>query len=85
MHVFKRDSNDDSDGTHLTSIGIEFQTEEEAKENKQAPCVDLLRVGLLRRGMVYEPSWTYNYTLCVCKKVQRMRIQSLLRHLAQYE
>ena len=30
-YVFKRDLNDDSDGAHLTSLGIEFQTEEEAK------------------------------------------------------
>ena len=33
-YVFKRDLNDDSDGAHLTSFGIEFQTEEEAKENE---------------------------------------------------
>ena len=33
MYVFKRDINNDSDGAHLTSLGIEFQTEEEAKEN----------------------------------------------------
>ena len=26
-YVFKRDLNDDSDGAHLTSFGIEFQTE----------------------------------------------------------
>ena len=32
-YVFKQDINDDSDGAHLTSFGIEFQTEE-AKENK---------------------------------------------------
>ena len=25
-YVFKQDINDDSDGTHLTSFGIEFQT-----------------------------------------------------------
>ena len=31
-YVFKRDLNDDSDGAHVTSFGIEFQTEEEAKE-----------------------------------------------------
>ena len=36
-YVFKRDLNDDSDGAHLTSFGIEFQTEEEAKENKRSP------------------------------------------------
>ena len=28
-NVFKRYLNDDSDGAHLTSFGIEFQTEEE--------------------------------------------------------
>ena len=33
MYVFKRDLYDDSDGAHLISFGIEFQTEEEAKEN----------------------------------------------------
>ena len=30
--VFKRDLNDDSDGAHLTSFGIEFHTEDEAKK-----------------------------------------------------
>ena len=30
-YVFKRDLDDDSDGAHLTSFGIDFQTEEEAK------------------------------------------------------
>ena len=53
-YVFKRDLNDDSDGAHLTSFGIEFQTEEEAKENERSPSVALLCAGLLRRGMVYE-------------------------------
>ena len=43
-----------SDGAHLTSFGIEFQTEEEAKENERSPSVALLCAGLLRRGMVYE-------------------------------
>ena len=42
------------DGAHLTSLGIEFQTEEEAKENEQSPSVALLCAGLFRRGMVYE-------------------------------
>ena len=37
-----------------TSFGIEFQTEEEAKENERSPSVALLCAGLLRRGMVYE-------------------------------
>ena len=31
-YVFKRDLNDESDGAHLTSFGIEFHTEEEAKK-----------------------------------------------------
>ena len=52
--MFKRDLDDDSDGAHQTSFGIEFQTEEEAKENEQSPSVALLCAGLLRRGMVYE-------------------------------
>ena len=30
-YVFKRDLSDDSDGAHMNSFGIEFQTEEEAK------------------------------------------------------
>ena len=53
-NVFKRDLNDDSDGAHLTSFGIEFHTEEEAKENERSPSVALLCAGLLRRGMVHE-------------------------------
>ena len=53
-YVFKRDINDDRDGAHLTSFGIEFQTEEEAKENERSPCVALLYAGLMRRCMVYE-------------------------------
>ena len=53
-YVFKRDLNDESDGAHLTSFGIEFQTEEEAKENERSPSVALLCAGLLRRGMVDE-------------------------------
>ena len=50
----KRDLYDDSDGEHLTSLGIEFQTEEVAKENERSPSVALLCAGLLRRDMVYE-------------------------------
>ena len=46
--------NDSSDGAHLPSFGIEFQTEEEAEENERSPYVALLCAGLLRRGMVYE-------------------------------
>ena len=38
-YVFKRDLDDDSDGAHLTLFGIEFQTEEEAKENERSPSV----------------------------------------------
>ena len=53
-YVFKLDMNDDSDGAHLTSLGIEFQTEEEAKEIERSPSVVLLCAGLLRKGMVYE-------------------------------
>ena len=54
QYVFKRDLNDHSDGAHMTSFGLEFQTEEEAKENERSPSVALLCAGLLRRGMVYE-------------------------------
>ena len=32
---------------NLTSFGIEFQTEEEAKENERTPSVALLCAGLL--------------------------------------
>ena len=39
---------------NLTLFGIEFQTEEEAKENERSPSVALLCAGLLRKGMVYE-------------------------------
>ena len=53
-YVLKRDICYDSDGAHLTSFGIEFQTEEEAKENERSPSVALLCAVLLRRGMVHE-------------------------------
>ena len=39
---------------NLTLFGIEFQTEEEAKENERSPSVALLCADLLRKGMVYE-------------------------------
>ena len=52
--VIKRDLDDDSDGAHLTSLGIEFQTEEEARENERSRSVALLCAFLLRRGMVHE-------------------------------
>ena len=38
----------------MTSFGIEFQTEDEAKENEPSPCVAVLCAGLLRRGMVFK-------------------------------
>ena len=41
-------------GHTLHHFGIEFQTEEEAKENERSPSVALLCAGLLRRGMAYE-------------------------------
>ena len=44
-YVFKRDLNVDSDGVHQTSFGIEFQTEEEARENERSPSVALLCAG----------------------------------------
>ena len=53
-HTYKRDLDDYSDGVHLTSFGIEFQTEEEANENERSPCVALLCAGLMRRGKAYE-------------------------------
>ena len=46
-YVFKGDLDDDSDGAHLTSFGIEFQTEEEIRENERSPSVALLWAGLL--------------------------------------
>ena len=52
-YVFKRDLHDDSDGAHLTTVGIEFQAEE-AKENERSPSVALVCAGQLRRVMVYE-------------------------------
>ena len=52
-YVTKQDLNDDSDGAHLTSFGIEFQTEEDAKGNERSPSVALRCAGPLRRGMVY--------------------------------
>ena len=36
-YVFKRDLDDDSDGAYITSSGMEYQTEEEAKENERSP------------------------------------------------
>ena len=53
-YVFKRNINDNSDGAHLTSFGIEFQTKEEAEENERSSSVALLCACLLRRGMVYD-------------------------------
>ena len=51
----------------LSSFGIKFQTEEEAKENERSPSVALLCAGLLRIGMVYELErvlWVCNGFLC---------------------
>ena len=65
--MFKQDLNDDSDGAHLTSFGIEFQTEEEVNEKERSPSVSLLCACLLRRGMVYELErvlWVCNGFLC---------------------
>ena len=46
--------NDDNDGAHMTSLGVDFQTEKEAKENDGPSSVALLCAGLLRRVMVCE-------------------------------
>ena len=43
--VFRRDLDGDSDGAHLTSFGIYFQTEEVANENRRSPGVALLCAG----------------------------------------
>ena len=51
---FKQDLDYDSDWAHLTPFRIEFQTEEEAKENEISPRVAFLHGGLLRRGRVCE-------------------------------
>ena len=45
--VFKRDLDDDSDGTHKKSFGIEFETEEEAKEDERSPSIALHFAGQL--------------------------------------
>ena len=42
----QKELNDDNDGAHQTSFGIEFQIEEEAKENERSPSVALLRAGV---------------------------------------
>ena len=44
VYIFKRHMNDDSDGAHLTSFGIEFQIDE-ANENERTPSVALVRTG----------------------------------------
>ena len=61
MYVFKRGLDDDSDWAHLTSFGIEFQTEEEAKENERSPSVALLCAGLLCFAF-----FAYLCSLCLC-------------------
>ena len=67
-YAIKRDLYDDSDGAHLTSFGIEFQAEEEAKENEPSPSVALLCAGLLRRGMVYELERVCNGFSAACQR-----------------
>ena len=52
----------------MTSFGIEFQTEEEAKENERSPSVALLCAGLLRRGMVYEPKRVGDGFYAACQR-----------------
>ena len=52
--VFKRDVNDDSEGLHSRSFGIELLIGEEANENERSTIVALLCVGSLRKGMVFE-------------------------------
>ena len=51
-YVFKRDLDDDSDGAHQTSFGLEFLTKEETNENERSTSVALVCAGPLRRGMV---------------------------------
>ena len=63
-YVIKRDLNDDSDGAHLISFGIESQTEEEAKENERSSSVGLLCAGLMRRCMVHELERVCDGFLC---------------------
>ena len=73
-YVFKRNLNYDSDGAHLASFGIEFQTEEEAKENKRSPSVALLCAGQLRRGMVFE----LERVLRVCGSINKLFCKCIL-------
>ena len=58
-YVFKRDQNDDSDWEHLTSFGIEFQTEEEAIKDERSPSVTLLCVQVYR-----EEAWCISWSEC---------------------
>ena len=53
-YVFKRDLDDDSDGAHLTSFGIEFQTEEKAKKTSDHKALPYCVQVYYRRGMVCE-------------------------------
>ena len=56
----------------MTSFRIEFQTEEEAKENERSPSVALLCAGLLRRGMEYEKERVYTiiYTMYIFYRIK---------------
>ena len=47
-------TDEDRDGAHLTSFEIEFQTEEESKENERSPSVALLCTRIWRIGMAHE-------------------------------
>ena len=51
------ETDDDCDGAHMTSFGIELQTE--AKENERSPSVALMCAGLLGIGMVCELEWIF--------------------------
>ena len=67
-HVFKQDMNDVSDVAHLKSFRIEFQTEEEAKENERSPSDALLCAGLWRRGN--NPYIRFNSATVQCSGTQ---------------
>ena len=53
--VFKRDLNDDSDGVHLTSFGVEVLGRK-IRRKKMSGLQRLLCVGLLKRGIIVSRS-----------------------------
>ena len=53
-YVLMQDIDDDSDETHVTSFGLEFHTEEEAKEDDSSPGATLLCMDLSKRSMTRE-------------------------------